>query len=223
VAIYGIHTTVVEEVIEFYRNGSLLTGTAAPTNLDVVVVKKVSDVFYTAGEGGRPFSEITDDGPTFGDLQEWEVSKVRSAVPEQARKLINDVFMPNGADTGRIIGRRLTPPYYDVFCVNILSHLLNAARSRAAFGIVKERLFEKMFGVYKSGGFPCGFVGQAPDNVRLMAIYPGLPPLGKRGIVRPSYDEWVDKEYASSNKVFEEMSDPEVVRRHIQEYRDRKR
>lgn len=154
---FGKNTYLVEEVIDFARNGAILVG---PYRSRGVLIE--AD-FSIALERAR--TQNPEDGyAIWTDLIGLTVSKVRP----QLRKLADfDVLskeLPKlGDEFGVILKKRLGRSSYDEIIDEVASDLYHCAYKRAVLGD-EPHFFDKLLECYRAGGWPCGWKGDYPSG-----------------------------------------------------------
>ena len=195
---FGPHSDAVEEVVNFFRYGELLTGAAPAASLDVVVTDRRPPILSEAMCGGVPPEEWDgddDQGLTYDDLLSNTIADANARVERRFRDVIGRIF---GGDEALItIGRRLPVKDYPE-AGWILGNLYYCALNRCAFGVC-DSLHETLFQVYLSGGWPVGWTGRFPDAVRLLALYPNLPRFVDREPPELTYQQWLAEYRRSSD------------------------
>ncbi|WP_166243407.1 hypothetical protein [Paenibacillus turpanensis] len=159
---YGLNAKLVEEVIEFVTTMQESPKVKAPENLTVVnsidEAKKTSLV--------EVFGE---DEFTWSDIRQLEMGKVKGKLYrlDQSQK-------PEGLEdlTERIsneLGEHI-PDWLSDFFENVVVDLRNCAVNRAING-TENNFYDQIYKIYQSGGFPCGWNGNYPEEGNIMAFY----------------------------------------------------
>lgn len=163
---YGPNTDVVQEVIEYVRTGPLFApqehsdfGSSCSLLRDFEEAKALA--------WNIPFRDIKW---TWTDIRENEMAEVRGVRYQidgfdEYRDSLRDLLQV----FTRYVKRRLQHKYSAVLD-DVVADLYNCAFTRAVYG-VREDFFERLFVVYRAGGWPCGWDGEYPDG-RLVVYIP---------------------------------------------------
>lgn len=179
----GPNAEAVNEVIAYFHDGPLLTVTGPPRPRIIRCKTFLDD---QCGPGGKPFDDLLDGEQTFVDIRETEAGAFYGRYFELFEQL--QAITSVDDDGMCIIGRRLPPPCYK-FAYDISIDFCFIATSRAAFGVAPGRVFEGIFDAYRSGGIPCGYVGEWPDRLEILTFFPG-PEMLKRQNRFLTYEDW---------------------------------
>ena len=160
---YGQYSDLVEEVFDFMNNGSLISVTTQKITNAIVIhdIKKAQEYAW---------SQELDDRLPWVDLRERESGKLlgKSYTSEEL-KVIRGNIKNAARNSEKGIEKRLKGEYEDLFD-DITADLCNCAINRAFNGNI-DNLFEKMFQIYKIGGWPCGWQGEYPSG-EIIAYFP---------------------------------------------------
>jgi len=181
---YGKHHDLVMEIIEFARNGDLLNGIGPPAGYAVHVTH---DFFFAKdlpyyippefeedesyliwkdiieNEEAKFFCVRERDMPHFRDEYRDNVMDLANLLPEIIRPRLQQRYGTGGFDIHAAIGYALA----------------SVAHHRAVFGLRPDSFFERLFDLYKSGGYPCGWDGIYPEG-RFIVYYPPAEELAQR-------------------------------------------
>lgn len=162
---FGTHTHLVQEVLDFAKSGNLLQpGELVPDDRRVVVA---------SWEEAKTLAWQSPCGTTgylWTDIREKATSEVKAATYslsgfEEVRgnlgKQLQILTM--------VLKRRLNEDYRELVD-DVVGDLFNCAFNRAVNG-TGDLFFERMFLIYRSGGWPCGWQGHYPDG-KFLAYFP---------------------------------------------------
>ena len=157
---------LVEESIELVEKMRLFSS----KKINIEGIEEVND-FQLAQELAYDYDEYIIDGEesyTWDDIKELEMSKVKEVVYEkdnykQINEELRSISISNISEI--IISDECKEVWDDVY-----GDLINCIRIRAIVG-KKNHLYEKIFEVYLSGGWPCGWSGNYPNGA-LKVYYP---------------------------------------------------
>ena len=157
---------LVEESIELVEKMRLFSS----KKINIEGIEEVND-FQLAQELAYDYDEYIIDGEecyTWDDIKELEMSKVKEVVYEkdnykQINEELRSISISNISEI--IISDECKEVWDDVY-----GDLINCIRIRAIVG-KKNHLYEKIFEVYLSGGWPCGWSGNY-QNGALKVYYP---------------------------------------------------
>lgn len=161
---YGRHSAAVDEVIECVRAGLLLRGGSPPPN--VAVLHDFNSARRYAWENTTGVDECL-----WTDLRELEMARVKEAsyaivgfdtVREKLSSLLKNFTL--------LVRRSLAAEHRELQD-DVVGDLYNCAIARAVFG-ADSGFFEVLFGVYRTGGWPCGWDGYYPTEGRVVAFFP---------------------------------------------------
>lgn len=163
---YGVHDSLVQEVIDLAESGKILGEQTPVSDEAVQVITDLEEATRHAWE-----EEIGGE-MTWADLREREKGNVYAAryrlegfdsVDDKLSKLL-DSFSTT-------IGGNLPKEYADLID-DVVADLHACAFSRAVSG-ANSPFFERLFAVYRAGGWPCGWSGRYPEG-KLVAYQPSL-------------------------------------------------
>lgn len=159
---YGINTKLVEEVIQISSSMQSINNTNLPEN--VMIINQYEEAIRLA------YDEVYgEDEYTWADIRQLEMGKVRGKLykldPLQKPGNLDELtpVISNGL-------RQTIPEDYSDFFENITVDLRNCAINRAINGD-GENFYEQIFKIYKSGGFPCGWDGEYPEEGKIIAFF----------------------------------------------------
>jgi|SRR5581483_430988 len=162
---FGPHTPLVEEVIDYARNGELFVG---PYRGDTSAVLIEAD-FAKAKE--RAWTQDPEnDNAIWADLRGLVMSKVRG----QRNKLVGfdaaSKELPKlGDELSAIFKKRLIRGPYDEILDDIASDFYHCAYKRAVFGS-GPHFFETLYECYRAGAWPCGWKGEYPAGTLVVYL-----------------------------------------------------
>lgn len=161
---FGPHTHLVDEVIDYARNGDLFI-CSYRSDTNVVLIE--TD-FTKALERART-QDPESDYAIWADLGELLMSKVRG----QCNKLVGfeaaSKELPKlGDELGSIFKKRLGRGPYDEIMDEVASDFYRCAYKRAVLG-GEPHFFETLYECYRAGGWPCGWKGNYP--VGTLVVY----------------------------------------------------
>ena len=156
---YGVYTRCVEEVLDFARSGTILASRIAP-NSHLHIIHSLEDVLiYRDPE--IPNAEINCAMYWF-EIKRVDQIKYRIAlshVPENVRlRLDEDCIFHSHA-----IVQSLTDMIGIHEAEDIANDMHVLALNRCACGVI-DSFDERLFSIYKAGGYPCGWKGKYPDG-----------------------------------------------------------
>ncbi|MFD1885222.1 hypothetical protein [Paenibacillus wenxiniae] len=159
---YGKYKVLVEEVFEIARKMNNKVVISKPNN--IVVMNKYSDIEKYA------FDEIYgEDEYTWSDIRQLEAAEIKGKLYE-----LDIESKPEGLDDlTEVIAnilRESIPDEYSDFFENVVVDLKNCALNRAVNGKI-DNFYEIILQIYNSGGFPCGWQGNYPDEGKIVAYY----------------------------------------------------
>ncbi len=159
---YGKNQVLVEEVIDVARKMNHAVSVEKPKS--IVITNEYSDIERYA------FDELYgEDEYTWSDIRQLENSEVKGKLYE-----LDAESKPEGLeDLTEVIAdilRESMPEEYSDFFENVVVDLKNCAINRAVNGKL-DNFYETILQIYKSGGFPCGWKGNYPDEGQIIAYY----------------------------------------------------
>ncbi|NKI21372.1 hypothetical protein HFN20_09080 [Paenibacillus dendritiformis] len=160
--IYGVHTKLVDEVIQFANSMKNIPNREIPQ--DILVTNE-----YEEAKKYAIYEVYGEDEYTWSDIRQLEMAKVKGKIYrlEPAQKPVG-----LGEITGKVeagLRENITDSYSDFF-ENVLVDLRNCALNRAVNG-QNDNFYEKVFQIYKAGGFPCGWKGDYPQSGIIIAYF----------------------------------------------------
>lgn len=154
----NLYSPLVREVKDFVCEGRFFEGFSAHGKNNFIIERDFEKAKEYAFE-----QIISDANLCWGDIKELEMSKINSKkysflnykeLSDQLRNLTDPFF--------KILKRKL-PFTYQAIVEEVATDLSCILKSRAINGLTNN-LFEKMFQVYKDGGWPCGWKGDYPKG-----------------------------------------------------------
>jgi hypothetical protein len=161
---FGPHTPLIEEIIDYARNGELFVGPYRGDSSSVQIehdFAKAQELAWT--------QDPESDYAIWADLNALVMSKVRG----HRNKIIDFEAMSKelsklGDELGLIFKKRLSRGPYDAIVDQVASDFYHCAYKRAVFGI-ESHFFETLYECYCAGGWPCGWKGEYPAGT--LVIY----------------------------------------------------
>src|SRR3569833_3112775 len=159
---FGDNTQLVEEVVEFIREGSLMAGGSGSWN-DVFVTRSFERAKRLAS------GDIRYGSWGWVDIRETEHGKLSLSMLDPSSEVFQLRVQLAGIETciWNNLRHRLPDQYEDAID-DIDADLCAIAESRALIGKTNE-FYEALFRAYISGGWPCGWKGQYPEGK--MVVY----------------------------------------------------
>ena len=156
---YGLHTALVDEVIEFVKSGKILNPTiASSSNSRWSVV----DSFEVATRSACD-ETFGDEDLLWKDIREREMSTVKGkAYQIDGFKEYRDNLSGLLKTFTMYLKRQLPEDFSDVLD-DAIGDLYNCAFNRCVNGAASS-FFESVFEAYKSGCWPCGWDGDYPTG-----------------------------------------------------------
>jgi len=148
---HGSRSKLVEEVFEFCATGPVVgTGTPEiPMPDGVVLVDDLREALRLA------WDEFYGDY-TWTDIRELEASRLVAAGNALTPSEWEAVWMPGLEEKWvRGLKKRLPKELHETLD-DVMADLSNVARARAFFGAT-DAFFERLFALYRAGGWPCGW------------------------------------------------------------------
>ena len=154
----GANAALVQEVIDFAEQGSLLTPAA---ELGVREWEVVSELDEALAHAHRRATIGADDAMTWTNLREHQSAEALGVTYERPELAgLRDTY-DELTERFYELGGRLNEEHRRL-AEEIANDLANIALTRAVFGANPDRLFEQMFQAYRAGGWPCGWLGAYP-------------------------------------------------------------
>ncbi|MCX6368580.1 MAG: hypothetical protein NTX57_18010 [Armatimonadetes bacterium] len=157
--------SLVEEVLEFARTGSLLAGNTSGIFEEVAVetnFEAASDhahIQYLWDAEGN----VRDDHHPWADVRETEIGNVYEASYE--REDLDDIksrTQASQSEAAKLVSERLAELFSDAV-EEVASDMELLIETRALVGR-ENAFFEQLFHWYKSGVWPCGWRGRYPEG-----------------------------------------------------------
>ncbi|MFP3888563.1 hypothetical protein HPB58_06920 [Priestia filamentosa] len=159
---YGIHTKLVEEVIQFANSMQDFQKTMMPEGVNIInSIDEVKELAF--------YKVFGEDEYTWSDIRQKEMAKVKGKLyrldPNEKPKGLDEVTeeIANG------LRNQITDSYRDFF-EDVVVDLRNCAINRAING-QNQNFYEQIFNIYKAGGFPCGWKGEYPEIGEIIAYF----------------------------------------------------
>lgn len=162
---HELNKFVVEEISQFVRSGPLMTPAAAPSASQFRVVNDSRRARFLAWDAVYGAEQLS-----WTDIREREMSGIKARTYSIAG--ITELTAETACKTvefTKVLRRRLGTEDKDLLD-DITADLVNCAFIRAAFGI-QDNFFERLFAAYKTGGWPCGWLGEYPSG-SIAAYFP---------------------------------------------------
>lgn len=186
-------TASVEEVVTLARSGRILQGLLGALQDEMLVVRSVrrAAAYALLGEipGTDPDAEYDaeeDEGAlSWFDIRSLEASQIRKLAYEYPdyREMRTPFKRQLSEDIDRPIHKRLPmsygpdPDHLIDFRDEVSSDLVHCAEARALTDGTGLPFWERLFEVYKAGGFPCGWYGKYPDGTLIVYVASGEGPV----------------------------------------------
>ncbi len=163
---YGPHASLVQEVIDLVESGKVLRDQSPISDEGVQVITDLQEATQHAWE------EELEGEMTWADLREREKGNVYAVRYRlQGFESIDDELSKLLDILSAAIQRHLPLEYTDLMD-DAVADLHACAFSRAVSG-ASNPFFERLFAVYRAGGWPCGWSGRYPEG-KLVAYQPSL-------------------------------------------------
>lgn len=164
---FGIHTHLVDEIIEYARDSEIFVHHAHSPILGSCAIEPD---FVAAQERART-QDPEDDYAIWADLCSLEMSKVRGLRTSVPGFDAVSLELPKLGDEFSVIFKtRLGHGPYDAIRDKVASDFYHFAYKRAVLGDVPH-FFETLLDIYRAGGWPCGWKGSYPAG-RLVVYVP---------------------------------------------------
>ena len=161
---FGPHSNDVEEVVDFVKNGYLLTGADVPSLDDVLTVCDLERAQVLAWE-----ETFGNDEFLWSDIRQKEMSNVKAiCYTIDGFNSYRDNLTPLLQRFTLYVRRKLSASHTELLD-DIVSDLYNCAFNRCVQGTDRTSFFEKLLAIYRSGGWPCGWDGDYPKG--RLAVY----------------------------------------------------
>lgn len=161
---FGNNTNLVEEVIEFVESGEFFRKPYKGSLENIIVENSFEKAKEFAWSQDLPNCPLT-----WPDIREQEMSEVMSVRYSLSNFDEEDAALGELVDQfGDVLSKRLKGDYEELLD-EIMGDMYNAAYCRAVNG-VSDNLLEKIFMIYKNGGWPCGWEGDYPDGKLIVYI-----------------------------------------------------
>ena len=157
---------MVEEIIKSVKEMKLYKKNS--TNIENVLVINDYEKAKFLAYDNLEYKMNSEDGYSWVDIRELVMSKVNEDKYsmenyKEFNKKIDDFESLIRKDLK--IAKEYRETWDDAY-----ADIVNCAICRAIYG-QNDSLFEKLYNVYKSGGWPCGWEGNFPEG-KLIAFYP---------------------------------------------------
>ncbi|MED0868006.1 cytoplasmic protein [Bacillus spizizenii] len=161
---YGEYSDLVEEVIDFIKHGELFKN----NNRNMSDITLIED-FEIAQQ--LAWSQDTDEVEVvWQDVKSNESGQLLGIILSNDHLKTLDEELSNIFNSDDNYSEDFIPMDFWDIAEEVESDLYKCAINRLVNGN-KDNLFEKMFQVYKSGGWPCGWRGTYPEG-QLVAFIP---------------------------------------------------
>jgi hypothetical protein len=168
---YGPRAGLVDAIVEFAERGPLLRPAAPITGAGLHVI---TDFAEAKEHAWHRYITDDEDAANWTDLRELEASEVLAATyADPSLAQLFDEMMALIERLHEAVGRQLAAPHQEVID-DIIADLRNCAFSQAVFG-PGSRFFDRIWDVYRQGGWPCGWEGPYPEG-RLVVFQPPVVP-----------------------------------------------
>lgn len=163
---FGSNTSLVEEIIKSVKTMNLYKQNS--TNIENVLVINDYEKAKFLAYDNLEYEMNSENGYNWVDIRELVMSNVNEDKYtienyKEFNKKIDDIELLIRKDLK--IAKEYRETWDDAY-----ADIVNCAICRAIYG-QNDSLFEKLYNVYKSGGWPCGWEGNFPEG-KLIAFYP---------------------------------------------------
>ncbi|GGJ09787.1 hypothetical protein [Paenibacillus hunanensis] len=153
---------IIKEIIEIAR--TLNNPIPKEKPLDIITISNAERILHYA------FDEVYgEDEYTWSDIRQLETSELRRKLYE----ITTPSKLEGLEDLTEYIAdhlRKSIPEQYSDFFEVIVVDLKNCAINRIVTGKISN-FYEIILHIYKSGGLPCGWQGNYPDEGKIIAYY----------------------------------------------------
>lgn len=164
---YGPHTDSVSEIFQFVHDGALFAPSPKLPD-DVAVVTKLDTAMELAWE-----TDYGTEKETWENILDKYTLLVDEALDESPELIdIKETLYYEQGAFSRLVFNSLSEDYKEME-EDIAIDLWNCINARVVQGETNV-FFEKLFEIYKCGGWPCGWEGDYPEG-RIAAYFPNPP------------------------------------------------
>lgn len=163
---FGSNTNLVEEIIKSVKEMKLYRQNSINVE-NVLSINDYEKAKFLAYDN-LEYKMNSEEGYSWTDIRELVMSKVNEDKYlmenyKEFNKKIDDfeLLISKNLKIAKEYRETLDDAYADI---------VNCAICRAIYG-KNDGFFEKLYNVYKSGGWPCGWEGNFPEG-KLIAFYP---------------------------------------------------
>lgn len=162
---FGTHTNLVQEVLDFAKSGNLLRPGGLVQDDRWIIIASLEEAKVLAWQSPCGTHELL-----WTDIREKAMSGVKAETYSHSgfEKVRDDLAKQLQVLT-MAVKRRLNEEHRDLLD-DVVGDLFNCAFNRAINGTA-DLLFERMFSIYRVGGWPCGWQGDYPDG-KVLAYFP---------------------------------------------------
>ncbi|MCY8913690.1 cytoplasmic protein [Bacillus atrophaeus] len=161
---YGENSDLVEEVIDFIKHGELFNNNNQSLS-DIIFIEDFERAQQLA------WSQDADEvDVVWQDIKSNESGHLLGKILSDVNLKTMDDELSNIFNSDDNYSEDFIPMDFWDIAEEVESDLYKCAINRLVNG-KKDNLFEKMFQVYKSGGWPCGWDGTYPKG-KLVAFIP---------------------------------------------------
>ncbi len=166
---FGPNKEEVDEVLDFIESNRLLSGGQIPNDVEAVIIRDLDQI-----PAEEDYEKYNDERPNWRDILGIESAEYygrESAMwgndfPYE-RNILDDIVMNLTAKYKTTMCKRYINHYFDQNIPGILSSIIHC---RIVMG-KSHVFFEKLFKIFVSGGYPCGWSGKYPEG-KIIVYYP---------------------------------------------------
>lgn len=163
---FDSNTILVEEIIKSVKEMKLYKKNSQNVE-NVLVINDFEKAKFLAYDN-LGYKMNSEDGYSWNDIRELVMSEVN----EDKYSMENYKEFNKKIDEYELLiekDLKIAKEYRETWD-DAYADIVNCAICRGIYG-QNDSLFEKLYNVYKSGGWPCGFEGNFPEG-KLIAFYP---------------------------------------------------
>jgi len=162
---FGGNTTLVEEIIKSVEKMDLYKHNSIEIK-NILIINDYEKAKFLAYD--KQYKMNSENGYSWVDIRELVMSDVNGDKYKiknynEFKKKINYIELT--IEKNLNIDKKYEETWDDAY-----ADIVNCAICRAIYG-KNNSLFEKLYNVYKSGGWPCGWEGDFPEG-KLIVFYP---------------------------------------------------
>jgi hypothetical protein len=164
---FGTHSTLVEEILSTIEHGEILSGHGPVSEPGALVIHDFDEAKRYAWS--RPIAG--DESSTWNDLREDEVAPFHAMPHEHPESKTaydaTDGLLPRLL---ALLGAKLSIVYGELLD-DVAADLQHCAMYRALHGLVPDSFWERIWRMYSTGAWPCGWEGDYPTG-RIVIFQP---------------------------------------------------